>query len=389
MTILLLAIIYLAFISLGLPDSILGASWPVMHLELGAELEQAGLISMTIAAGTIVSSLLSQRLVAKLKTYGVTTLCIGVTALFLFLFSRATSIYQLLLFAFPLGLGAGSIDAALNNYVALHYKAKHMNFLHCFWGVGTIVGPAILTALITTGGSWKNAYLYVSMVQTAIMVIVALSLPLWKKMDKGVDSSEKQEKQIRIYSTKELLRVRGVPAALIAYLAYCGYEATAFLWSASYMVYGKGFSAAEGASLAGITYLGITAGRFVNGFLASKFNDKTLIRMGQVEALIALLVLMFIPGKITAYLGLFFLGFGAGPIYPCLMHETVEYFDVKYSQGIIGLQMAAAYIGSTFCPPLYGLIANATTLKLLPFFVLILYVIQVIATEAKNRQCGK
>ena len=376
----LLVIIYIAFISLGLPDSVLGAAWPVMHLDLGAGLSQAGFISMTICAGTIISSLLSQRLIARFKTHGVTTLSIALTALSLYGFSIATSFWNLILLAIPLGLGAGSIDAALNNFVALHFKAKHMSFLHCFWGVGTIAGPFLISHLISQGGSWRSAYLIIASIQACIMLLVLFSAKKWKL--KGEEKEEEGER--KIYPAKELIKVKGVPFALLAFTLYCGYENTAMLWSASFMVYGKGFSPAEGASLAAMVFMGITTGRFLNGFASSKFDDYTLIITGQLITLAAVISLFFVNSLLFAYIALFVMGMGFGPCYPYMIHQTVYYYNRKYSQGIIGLQMASAYVGSTLMPPLYGLIAGKTTQKLFPLWILVLLLIQIFCIVMKK-----
>lgn len=383
----LLVIIYIAFISLGLPDSVLGAAWPVMHLDLGAGISQAGLISMTICACTIISSLMSQRLVARFKTHGVTTISIALTAIALFGFSRATALWNLILLAIPLGLGAGSIDAALNNYVALHFKAKHMSFLHCFWGVGTLFGPFLVSGLISNGGTWRNAYMIIAAVQAVIMVIVLFSAKKWKK--ENTDNKEAEKEEVKIYKTKELVRIKGVPFALLAFTLYCGFENTAMLWSASFMVYGKGFTAAEGASLAAMVFMGITAGRFINGFASSRFDDKTLILTGQIITVIATIALIFANSIILCFIGLFLMGMGFGPTYPCMIHQTVYYYDRKYSQGIIGLQMASAYVGSTLVPPLYGLIAGKTTQNLLPIWILALLIIQIFCTSMKNKYSNR
>lgn len=383
---LLLCVIYIAFISLGLPDSLLGAAWPVMHSDIGASLSQAGLISMTICIGTFISALSSQHLIAKAGTRGVTAVSTLITALSLFLISLAPSLPFVILCAIPLGLGAGSIDAALNNYVALHFKASHMSFLHCCWGIGTIVGPSLISYLITGGGSWRSAYLIVSLIQCTIALLLFLSFPLWKKVERIEGATEEESNEKEIVPTSKLIRIRGVIFALLSFTLYCGFENSAMLWSASYMVYAKGFTAAEGASLASMVFLGITTGRLINGFAASRFSDNVLIRTGQALALFAIVLLLLpLDSILLSYISLFLLGVGFGPMYPCMIHQTVYYYDRRYSQGIIGLQMASAYIGSSFLPPLYGLIAGKLSHDIFPFWILILLLLMTGTITMKNR----
>lgn len=389
--ILLLCVIYLAFISLGLPDSLTGAAWPVMYSDIGAGVSQAGLISMTTCMGTFISALVSQRLIAKAGTKTVTAVSTLLTALALFGISRAPSLPFVILCAVPLGLGAGSIDAALNNYVALHFKAKHMSFLHCCWGVGTIVGPFLISALITGGSSWRWAYVIVAALQGTIAFILFASFPLWNKAQKTEEEEASTEtEQNEIVPLTKIIRIRGVIYALLSFFLYCGFENSAMLWSASYMVFGKGFSAAQGASLASMVFLGMTAGRFINGLLASSFSDKILIRTGQLITLLAVILLLLpVQNIYLAYVSLFLLGIGFGPIYPCMIHQTVYYYDRKYSQGIIGMQMASAYVGSSFMPPLYGFLAGHIGHQAFPFWVLILLIFMIFTITMKNRMADE
>lgn len=387
---LLLCVIYIAFISLGLPDSLLGAAWPVMYSDIGAGVSQAGLISMTVCMGTIVSALFSQRLIAKAGTKVVTAVSTLMTALALFGISRAPSLPVVLLCAIPLGLGAGSIDAALNNYVALHFKANHMSFLHCCWGIGTIVGPSLISTLITGGSSWRWAYVIVSCAQCTIALILFASFPLWNKAQKLEEESSTEEEKNEILPLTKVIRIRGVIFALLSFLLYCGFENSAMLWSASFMVFGKGFTAAEGAALASMVFLGMTTGRFINGLVAGIFSDKVLIRIGQAITLLAVILLLLpVRNLYLAYISLFLLGTGFGPIYPCMIHQTVYYYDRRYSQAIIGLQMASAYVGSSFMPPLYGLLSSRVGHQAFPYWVLILLILMIITITLKNRMSAE
>lgn len=370
MTLLLLAVIYIAFISLGLPDSMTGSVWPVMHLTFSVPLESAGLISMVTCLGTILSSLLSGKLTRKFSTWQITTASIILTSVSLFLISRTTAFWQVILLALPLGLGGGSIDAALNNFVALHYKKKQLSFLHGFWGIGTLVGPVLISALLTEGRSWRNAYSSVSAIQLIIFLIVLASYPLWKLYSGSPETKAESGKEKISYL--DVLRVKGVPFAIVSFLIYCAFENSTMLWAASYMVYDKGFDAASAASLSGMVFLGLTAGRILNGLFGDLFQDRHIIRFSLVFITVSAILLIFQDTLIMCYICLFLLGMGFGPIFPVMIHETVLYYDKKYSQTIIGLQMAFAYMGCTLLPPVYGLIATGISQSALPFFVLIL-----------------
>ncbi|MGN0906819.1 MAG: MFS transporter [Bullifex sp.] len=387
MALILLAVIYIAFISLGLPDSMTGSVWPVMHLTFGVQLEAAGLISMVTCCGTIISALLSGKLTRKFSTWQITVVSIVLTSVSLFLISRTTAFWQVMLLAFPLGLGGGSIDAALNNFVALHYRKKQLSFLHGFWGIGTLVGPVVISALLTHGSSWRNAYSSVSLIQFVIFLIVLLSLPLWKIFSDRDDDGEQSEDLKVKYS--DVLRIKGVPFAVLSFMLYCAFENSAMLWSASYMVYDKGFDPAIGASLSGMVFLGITSARILNGLFGDYFQDRYIIRFSIVFITLSAISLIFTSSLPLCYASLFMLGMGFGPIFPVMIHETVLYYDRKHSQTVIGLQMAAAYTGSTLFPPLYGLIASNISQSALPFFILTLNAILALTVTMKHREAEK
>ena len=382
---LLLAIIYLAFISLGLPDSLLGSAWPVMHLQFGADLSYAGVISMIIAAGTIVSSLLSERLTRRFGTALVTACSVALTAAALFGFSFSRSLAVLCLWAIPYGLGAGAIDAALNNFVALHYSSRHMSWLHCFWGVGASISPYIMGAALARSGSWQLGYRSVGVIQLVLTTLLFLTLPLWRAVKKT--DADESENDRPLLGLRGALRIPGVPLILLAFCAYCGGETTAGLWASSYLVGARGIAPETAASFASLFYLGITFGRFLNGFIADAMGDRRMIRVGiGVMTIGILLILLPFSADLPALCGLVVFGLGCAPVYPSVIHSTPFNFGKENSQAIIGVQMASAYVGSTFMPPLFGLIAQRLSLKLFPFFLALLLAVLLVMTEGLNRR---
>lgn len=379
---LLLAIIYLAFISLGLPDSILGAAWPVMQGELGAPLSCAGVLSMIIAGGTIVSSLLSDRLTLRLGTGRVTALSVAVTAAALAGFSAAGSFAALCLWAVPYGLGAGAVDAALNNYVALHFSARHMNWLHCFWGVGASAGPVIMGFCLTAGWGWRSGYRTIAILQAALTVCLILALPLWRSKRQAENGTAGS---VRARSLREIVSIRGVPLVLAAFLGYCAIEATTGLWASSYLVQYRGVDEATAARFAALFYLGITLGRFVCGFVADRLGDRRLIRWGAAVMLCGV-ILLALPGRPAALAGLIVIGLGCAPIYPSIIHATPQNFGAENTQAVVGVQMASAYTGTTLMPPLFGLIAERSSLSWYPVFLGALILLVLTMTERLNRR---
>ncbi|MGM0123104.1 hypothetical protein IGI37_000470 [Enterococcus sp. AZ194] len=379
---LLLAIIYIAFISLGLPDSLIGSAWPIMHADLHVPVSYAGMITMTIAAGTIVSSLFSDKLTRKLGAGMVTALSVLTTAIALFGFSISHSFLALILWAIPYGLGAGAVDAALNNYVALHYASRHMNWLHCFWGVGAALSPYIMSYYLTNGQGWNTGYQTIGLLQIGLTVILFISLPLWKQK-KLPEIHKKME--TKALSFKEILQLKGIPAILIAFFCYSAIEQTAGLWASSFLVQSKNITPEVAASFASFFFLGITFGRFVCGFIADYFGDKQLIRLGSAIAFIGVLFLLFPTNASNlALAGLVIIGVGCAPIYPAIIHSTPANFGKEHSQAVIGIQMAAAYIGTTFMPPLFGFIATKISIGLYPIFLALFIVIMIVSTERLN-----
>jgi fucose permease len=391
-----LIIIYLSFISLGLPDSLLGVSWPLLHLDINAPFEAAGLVSMVIAGGTIVSSFASGRVIKALGTGKVTFISCLMTAAALLGFSFAPSLIWLILLAVPLGLGAGSVDAALNNYVALHYKSHHMSWLHCFWGVGASIGPIIMSRFISNGDSWRSGYLTVAIIQFVLVVLLLAALPLWIKVEKQKKSSisDMEEAADNLLAEngqdkQKPFKIKGVKLALVSFLFYCGTEATMGLWGSSYLVNVKNLSAATAASWVSLYYTGITVGRFISGFVTMKMSNRLLIRTGQTIALSgAALLLLPLPASFSL-IGFILVGLGCAPIYPCMLHETPVRFGKENSQMLMGYQMAFAYTGSTFLPPLLGVIASRTSISILPFFVVFYIATMLIGSERLNAFLGK
>ena len=368
MTSLLLAVIYLAFIGLGLPDSLLGAAWPMIYPQFGVPVSSMGLISMIISAGTILSSLNSSRLTRALGAGKVTLLSTVLTALALLGFGMSRSLWQLCFWAVPYGLGAGSVDAALNNYVALHYASRHMSWLHCMWGVGTIIGPSLMSAALTGGHGWSGGYLLTALVQGLIVAVLLLSLPLWGRLTSGNGS----ETETAALSLREVLAIPGAKEVMLCFFGYCALESTAGLWAASYLTLARDIPAETAAGFAALFYLGITAGRAVSGWIAPRLGDDGMIRLGLWGIGLGLAALL-LPGPAAVSLaGLVIIGLGCAPIYPSIIHSSPAHFGAHRSQAVIGVQMASAYVGSMAMPPLFGLMARQITPALFPFYLLVL-----------------
>jgi len=379
---LLLAIIYLSFISLGLPDSLLGSAWPSIYQQLQVPVSYAGIISMIIALGTVISSLQSDRLTRKLGAGRVTAISVGLTALALFGFSVSGSFGALCLWAVPYGLGAGSVDTALNNYVALHYASRHMSWLHCMWGVGASIGPYIMGFALSGGAGWNMGYRWISLIQMALTVIIIVSLPLWRGRGAAVGTETAGTAALTL---PRILRIPGAKAAMGTCFCYCALEQTAALWTSSYLVLQKGVSPETAASFASLFYLGITAGRAAGGFLTLKFNDTQMIRLGQVIAALGVAVLLLPLGDTASLAGLMLIGLGCAPVYPSILHATPEHFGAEHSQAIIGVQMASAYAGICLMPPLFGLIANHVTPALFPCYLLAALAFMILLHESLLR----
>ena len=368
---LLLAVIYLIFISLGLPDSLLGSGWPKMQVVFGVPSSYAGYVSMTISFMTIISALLSPRMIRQFHTKWIVIVSIGLTILGLLGFSICGQYWMLFLFAVPYGLGAGSIDAAVNHYVANHYKSSVMNFLHCFYGVGAVISPWIMSLALKVA-RWNEGYRWTAYIQMGILLVCILSLPLWKK-----NESQTEEENRNSAGIKETLKVPGVILTLIAFFAYCSGEATCFLWVPSYFAGTKtGLSDETIASFGSLIFGGLMLGRLISGFISNKLGDRLLIRLGiAVELIGILLVFLPVENYLVAAIGFVVIGTGMGPVYPAIQHMAPENFGKRHSAAVIGLQMASAYIGSTFMPMVFGNIQQAIGIGIMPVYLIIFAVL--------------
>jgi len=381
---LLIIIIYLAFISLGLPDSLLGSAWPVMHIDINVPLSSMGIISMIISLGTIISSLFSDKLTKRFGTNSVTTVSIFMTAIALLGFSCSDSFAMLVLFAIPYGLGAGAIDAALNNYVAMHYSSKHMSWLHCFWGVGTIISPFVMSYSLANS-VWNDGYRIISIIQFAIATILLISNPIWK-INSNISNANTSATQAKGFI--DLLRIKGVPSLLLGFLAYCAAEGTAMAWSCTYLVKVRNLDEASAAAFASSFFIGITVGRFLGGFLMERLGDRSMIRLGTAVAFIGI-GLLFITNSVVSCITLIVIGLGCAPIYPCIIHSTPNNFGEENSGAIIGIQMASAYTGSTLFPPLFGLISEHIGFSVFSIYILLFIALMIVMIEKTFKMTTK
>ena len=383
MFILLVSIIYLSFISLGLPDSVLGSAWPSMFVEFGVPISYVGIISAIVSVRTIFSSFMSDRVTSRLGSSKTTCISIFLTAAALMGFSFSTRFWMLCIIAIPFGLGAGSVDAALNNYVALHFSAKHMSWLHCMWGVGASIGPYIMGIALSTDKGWNRGYFYISIIQLVIAFIVLMSLPIWKNQTKTAnpDVTVDTEKKRTPLSFKEILSIPGAKSVMITFFCYCALECTAILWASSYLNLHRGIDADLAATFGSMFLLGITVGRAINGFVAMKLSDTTMIRIGEGIILLGVIMIILPISDMVSLVGLVIMGVGCAPVYPSIIHSTPLRFGADKSQAIIGVQMACAYTGSCLMPPLFGLIANHITIALFPIDMGIILVTMIITHE--------
>jgi fucose permease len=383
----LLVIIYISFISLGLPDSLLGSAWPSMYTGLNVPLHYAGYISMIIAGGTVISSFFSEKVIRRFGTGLVTAVSVLMTAAALLGISLTHAFGLLCLWAVPLGLGAGSVDAALNNYVALHYKAKHMSWLHCFWGIGASTGPIIMSFFLISGQSWNTGYRTIGFIQFGLVAILFLTIALWGKV-KSMQNQE-ESKPSRGVQYKEIFHTPGVKQILIAFFCYCSMESIAGLWGSSFLVMEKSIAPEIAAQWISLYFIGITSGRFVSGFLTIKLSNRQMVRLGQGLIACGVIMLMLPVGKVLLLPGFFTIGLGCAPIYPSLLHETPRNFGSEKSQAIMGIQMASAYIGSTFMPPIFGRLASFTGFVIFPLFIGAILILNIAMVELLNKKIDK
>lgn len=379
----LLVLIYLAFIGLGLPDSLLGAAWPQLRIDIGAPLSGAGMVSMIVTAGTIVSSLVSARVIRRFGTGKVTAVSTALTAAALLGYAFAPAYWWLCIMAIPLGLGAGAVDAALNNFVALHYKAHHMSWLHCFWGLGATAGPILLSVFLVRPQGWRTGIRSIGLLQLALVVVLTVSLPLWRKVtEKNEIGSDATSEPV---SNREALRLRGLPAALLTFFCYCGAELSCGLWASSFLVASRGVAPAQAAGWVSLYYAGITAGRFFSGFAMHRLTCPAMIRLGGLTSLAGCVMLVLPLPTVFSAVALVLIGLGCAPVYPCMIHETPARFGEANSQTAMGLQMATAYCGSTLMPPLLGLLAQLVSVAVFPWFLMVLFGLMLVASEVAAR----
>ena len=380
---LLIAIIYLSFISLGLPDSLLGSAWPVMHIDVGAQVSAAGIISMIISFCTIISALLSARLLKKFGMGIIVASSVFLTAAAMMAFSFSTSFRQLCVFALPYGFGAGAIDACLNNYVALNLSSRHMSWLHCSWGIGATFSPYIMGFALTRPSGWHGGYRFVAAIQLVLTLVLFIAVPLWKKYEKSGGESYENTKTL---STKQVLKIPGTLPMFIGFMSYCAIETLPIVWASTYFRSVYSLAPEKAARFASLFYIGITVCRALIGIVANRFGDRQLIRYG-CAAVIASALLIIIPFRsyIPAVIGFVLVGFGCGPVYPSIVHSAPFNFGKENSSSVIGVQMAFAYMGFTFTPIIFGKIAEATTIRLLPFMIVLFAAATLILTETVNR----
>ena len=360
----LLLLIYLAFISLGLPDALLGSAWPIMSGEFSVPVSYMGIVSLLISGFTVVSSLLTDRVVSRFGTGKVTAVSVALTALGLTGFALSGNFWLLCVWAVPYGLGAGCVDAGLNNYVANHYASRHMSWLHCMWGVGAAIGPYVMGSVLTAGQSWNKGYLYIAIFQAVLTAVMLLSIPKWKSV-----AGEKSEQHSHL-TFRQIFALPGVREVVLIFLCYGAVESIAGHWASSYLVLHLGVGEERAASLAAMFYLGITAGRAVSGFVTLKFNDKQMAYMGLSLILCGLLMMVLFRAEILCIIGFMVMGVGCAPIFPCLIHATPIQYGMSRSQAIIGVEMASFYAGTCFLPPAFGFFADLAGIGSMPMVLL-------------------
>ena len=380
---LLLAIIYISFISLGLPDALLGSAWPIMHEQFQVPVSWMGPVTLIISGGTVVSSLLSDRITRRFGTGKVTAVSVVMTACALLGFGFSDSYWLLCLWAIPFGLGAGGVDSALNNYVALHYASRHMSWLHCMWGLGASAGPYIMGFVLTAGQPWNSGYLYVGVLQVMLAAVLFFTLSLWKTNRPSAGAAGKNGKAL---SVGQIFRIPGAKAVMLAFFCYCAFEQTLGQWASSYFAMHIGLAKEEAASLAAMFYIGITAGRAVSGFLTLRFTDKQLVRLGIGLIFGGIVIALFPFGKTGAVIGILLMGLGCAPIYPCVIHSTPEIFGAENSQAVIGVEMASAYIGTCLMPPLFGVLAEWIGIWCLLYILLLIAAVMCLGHELLYRK---
>ena len=383
MSTILLIVIYIAFIGLGIPDSLFGTAWPAIYADFRLPISYASFVTVIISGGTIISSLLSARVIKRLGTSKVCFISTAMTAAALIGFSCSKSLWPMCLLAVPLGLGAGSIDTALNNYVSLHYSAMHMSFLHCFYGVGVTVSPLVLSLVISGEQGWRGGYRIAFLIQLCITMILLLALPLWKKVHKPVNDA--QEPAIKVLPLKETLRIPGVKLMCLLFICSCAIELTCGGWGSTYLVEYKHMAAEKAAGIVMFYYMGMTIGRFLSGVLAARLNSWQIIRLGQYVLGAAILILLLPVPPVAAALALFMVGLGNGPMFPNFNYLTPQNFGADISQSVMGTQMASSYVGIMLAPAVCGLIGQRMGMVIFPPYLLMFFLVMIAATRKVKR----
>ncbi len=383
---LILALIYISFISLGLPDAVLGSAWPLVSNEFSVPISDMGIVTIIISIGTVISSLNSTKLINKIGVHKVTALSVALTAISLIGYATSPSFLVLCLWSIPYGLGAGSVDTALNNYVAVNFESKHMSWLHCMWGLGATLGPYIMGIALTGGMGFRVGYIILFGIQAALSVVIFASSPVWKKKP---ESAVSQAQNKTALSIKQIFKIRGVKQISIAFFCFCAIEQTAGLWASSYLVFERGVEAEIAAGFSALFYLGITVGRGICGFIAMKFSDKQMIRGGTVIMAIGIAVLFVPVGEYTAFIGLGLVGLGSSPVFPCVIHSTPSNFGVENSQAITGVEIAVANAGILIMPALFGYIGKQISFNLYPVFLGVILIIMILMYEIMLKRVRK
>lgn len=387
MATILLVFIYIFYIGLGVPDSLLGAAWPAIYSELSVPVSYASFISSIISCGTVFSSLFSTRVIAKLGTPRVTVLSTSLTAIALLGFSCSHNFLWLCICGIPLGIGAGSIDTALNNYVALHYTSMQINFLHCFYGVGVTVSPYLMSLALSDNMNWRGGYRTVFFIQLTIAALSVISLPIWKRVKQALP----QEEPIRVLSLSQMLRRRKIWASCGVFLGISSLESTCLIWGSTYLSESVGMSADVAAALITFYFIGMTVGRLLSGLLTIKYSDWQIIFSGQAVIFVAIILLLMQTNAIITALGLFLIGLGNGPIFPNITHLTPGLYSKETSQSIIGIEMAFSNLSIMLTPILFGVVTTYTGVAIFPKFLLIMFLIMIGCTitlkvgDAKSR----
>ena len=390
----LLFMIYLAFISLGLPDALLGSAWPIMYQEFSVPVSYSGTVFMIISGGTILSSLKSEALNRRFGTGKITAFSVLLTAVALLGFSLSRSFFMLCLFAVPYGLGAGSVDAALNHYVALHYSSRHMSWLHCMWGLGASLGPYIMGFVLQRGEHWSRGYFVISLIQIFLTIALFCSLPLWRKHSEDEASAPAPNPTAshiskKPLSLKEIFRIPGAKESMASFYGYCALEQTVGLWAGSFMVLSLGMEEKLAASFVALFYFGITFGRFLSGFFAMKWRDEQMVLGGSAIVFLGICLLFTPWSKAMVLPALILIGLGCAPVYPSVIHSTPHNFGAEHSSALIGVQMAAAYVGTLLMPPLFGIFGRAFGMGLFPYYSLLLLLFMIYMYRKMLQVTGK